>query len=210
MMPTFPPIHRRVALRFAALLALGGCLEDVTVGLDTQQIVARDGGLPRDAAGEPSVSMDGATAPEAGAIPPTDSGLPGDSGLVIVDAGPCAPNDCFPVQIGIAMDSKALICATGEDQVCMRNSAGECEMQCPVVPPDQSCSAGVFLQKCASDTFCRHDIGDCNGESGACEVMPSACDKKLAPVCGCDGVTYDSACQAFALGVNLADVNPCP
>lgn len=37
------------------------------------------------------------------------------------------------------------------------------------------------------------------------------CPKLLKPVCGCDGLTYSTACVAEAAGVSLADKNnACP
>ncbi len=185
---------RTMALLLAALPSLLGCLEDLTVGFNTKLVVSDGGGGP-----------DGAT-------PSPDAGDPGpsvDAGP-IVDVRPCTASDCGPI-VGIAMENKTLICATETGQECVRNAMNQCEWLCPEVPIAKSCSNGMVLQKCGSDTFCKNAIGDCNGSSGACESVPSTCDTNSGPTyCGCDGVTYDSACQAHALGINLDYEGVCP
>lgn len=69
---------------------------------------------------------------------------------------------------------------------------------------------------CLSTEYCAKAMGDCYGP-GACVVRPTTCP--LAPVsiddlvCGCDGQTYGyyiGACDAAALGVNIAHKGVCP
>lgn len=42
-----------------------------------------------------------------------------------------------------------------------------------------------------------------------CATMPTSCGSELAPVCGCDDVTYDNLCLAHAAGVDLNRQNTC-
>jgi hypothetical protein len=45
---------------------------------------------------------------------------------------------------------------------------------------------------------------------GECRDRPTQCSGAAQPVCGCDGVTYRTACAAASLGLNLASTSPCP
>lgn len=45
---------------------------------------------------------------------------------------------------------------------------------------------------------------------GTCRDRPTQCAGEAQPVCGCDGVTYRTACAAASLGLNLASTSPCP
>jgi hypothetical protein len=45
---------------------------------------------------------------------------------------------------------------------------------------------------------------------GECRERPTQCAGAAQPVCGCDGVTYRTACAAASLGLNLASAGPCP
>lgn len=64
---------------------------------------------------------------------------------------------------------------------------------------------------CASDLFCDRDV--CGDEArGVCTVKPTFCPffvKMLAPVCGCDGVTYKTDCFRLQAGVSLAHDGAC-
>lgn len=65
---------------------------------------------------------------------------------------------------------------------------------------------------CAQGYFCYMGSADaCNvSGNGTCELVGQACPKNLAPVCGCDGITYGNACQAGAAGANIEADGPCP
>jgi len=61
---------------------------------------------------------------------------------------------------------------------------------------------------CLFDTYCAKQPGDCNG-TGECAVKPEACPEVWAPVCGCDGETYSSACHAASAGENVDHKGEC-
>jgi hypothetical protein len=75
-------------------------------------------------------------------------------------------------------------------------------------------SLGVRGQTCRTNDecgpleYCQKAVGDCNGV-GVCAERPGACPAIFDPVCGCDGITYSSACVAAAAGMNVAHEAPC-
>ena len=60
---------------------------------------------------------------------------------------------------------------------------------------------------CDTDAYC---AGDGCGMAGTCETRPVTCPTVFDPVCGCDEITYDSACNAEQAGVRVASAGPCP
>jgi hypothetical protein len=63
--------------------------------------------------------------------------------------------------------------------------------------------------ECAVNEYCEKTVGDCDG-TGECLPMPVTCIDIWDPVCGCDALTYGNACEAEAVGVNVASVDACP
>ncbi|MEK6777346.1 MAG: DUF1566 domain-containing protein [bacterium] len=55
---------------------------------------------------------------------------------------------------------------------------------------------------CGTEFYCAKPDGQC-GDAGICEYKPSACDPIDDPVCGCDGITYQNACEASLAGVSV-------
>ncbi len=60
---------------------------------------------------------------------------------------------------------------------------------------------------CTASEYCAG--AGCDVE-GTCEARPQVCSSNVAPVCGCDGTTYDNACDAAEAGVRVASNGACP
>ncbi len=60
------------------------------------------------------------------------------------------------------------------------------------------------LAPCPEGEYCDFDDAACGaaGVPGVCRPRPELCDASNAPVCGCDGRSYDSDCAAAAAGVD--------
>lgn len=84
----------------------------------------------------------------------------------------------------------------------------------PERQPNESC--GGFTRGpvpvCAEGLYCGYlpdDICGWADAPGTCAQKPESCDEALAPVCGCDGATYDNACFAAAKGISVNHLGAC-
>jgi hypothetical protein len=65
---------------------------------------------------------------------------------------------------------------------------------------------------CGPDAYCRFALGAYCGASGVlgtCEPKPFSCGDSGRTVCGCDGRSYESGCEASMAGVSVAYLGPC-
>lgn len=73
--------------------------------------------------------------------------------------------------------------------------------------PPPVCRSGA---DCSTTEYCKKS--SCAAETGECAPRPEACkgtDAVFAPVCGCDAMTYFSACVAAREGTNVASNGEC-
>jgi hypothetical protein len=77
---------------------------------------------------------------------------------------------------------------------------------CPDTCLDGRCRSNA---DCREGSFCAGRPGHCE-EDGVCVKKPEVCPRSLTePVCGCDGLTYPSACAAAVAGVRVASLGAC-
>jgi hypothetical protein len=148
-----------------------GCVRDLAVG--TRGDESRDAGLPAVDGGNPGV--------------PTDGGPPSSN----EDAG---PPPCLDSECELIVSSRPL-CDEGEQPLCERVS-GACTWQCAPAPLKQGPKCGDT--HCDVGQRCEPPIGACqdDAQGSVCVDVPLACPQTSAPVCSCDGTTYENACLA--------------
>ncbi|MCX4244768.1 hypothetical protein [Paraliomyxa miuraensis] len=75
--------------------------------------------------------------------------------------------------------------------------------------PGDACTSNA---DCGEDTFCHFvDAASCGDvAAGLCKAQPIGCEEApQGEVCGCDGVTYPSACEAEQAGASVASEGAC-
>jgi hypothetical protein len=86
---------------------------------------------------------------------------------------------------------------------------GNSARKCAIVKVPVTC---VSDETCEPDEYCaREEVGDCDGPGMCLPFDPSSvCVLIYAPVCGCDGKTYNNTCEARRRhGVNVAHIGTC-
>ena len=131
------------------------------------------------------------------------------AGVDAAHEGPCGGDDCGDDDCGPV---PPFACDDGSVPAmwCGRDAAGLCGWQFGECPSGNACG-GRAGHTCGPAEFCDFDGDFCDwaDAQGTCRLIPEACDLVFAPVCGCNGVTYDNECVAQAAGSDRAYDGPC-
>ncbi len=71
---------------------------------------------------------------------------------------------------------------------------------------------GIVGDVCGAGEFCKLKTGECKSAGdpiGICLYIPDVCTKEIAPVCGCDGNTYENECWADMASVSVLHDGEC-
>ncbi len=122
--------------------------------------------------------------------------------LLGASLGGCANEDAQP--------ASAVSSASGEGGAEEAYGQAQGDLLLSKLTPVSLCG-GLFGTKCPSGTVCVHRLGKCGAKFaiGVCVPQPVACPDVLAPVCGCDGVTYPNKCEALLAGVSIDHAGAC-
>ncbi len=133
--------------------------------------------------------------------------LPADAACEEGARGECVPRptrcdeDDSPV-CGCDGETYESACAAHAEGISIV-AAGSCA---PMPQPIGEACGGRGLGPCVEGSFCNfapESICGRGDAGGICTARPDRCEPSDAPVCGCDGVTYASACAAARAGVSV-------
>jgi hypothetical protein len=129
---------------------------------------------------------DGAcTADAEGVCTPSPADCPSGVALVCGCDGTTYSNACFADAAGVPV-----------------KATGACAMG--------TACGGTGGATCATGQFCLPPVGTCTaGAAGLCVPIPQICSDNINPVCGCNGTTYDNACNAVAASVAINHTGAC-
>ena len=76
---------------------------------------------------------------------------------------------------------------------------------------DERVCGGLEALSCDAGEFCKYSDDSCSpgDETGVCEPVPEVCGEIYAPVCDCNGETYDNECLADAARAFIAFEGAC-
>ncbi len=127
---------------------------------------------------------------------------------------PFAPPDAHWV-IDAVIDARPTIRCGGElcadheaccfaDGRCFDPATEDCRSMADAGMTDAGDDVCTSHSDCDPGFFCTTYAYACLGE-GYCQPLPDAesCSRDHSPVCGCDGVTYESGCAALAAGARI-------
>ena len=91
-------------------------------------------------------------------------------------------------------------------------NASAAEMNIEGKPTDVPVCGGFVGIPCKANEWCNYPnsarcgIGD---QFGVCRMRPQLCPQIVLPVCGCDGKSYNNACEAARAGTDVAHAGRC-
>jgi hypothetical protein len=141
----------------------------------------------------------GASGIDSGGIPHDTGVPPADTGSA--DTGTGAPDTGPTDDAGAADDAAATDAATLPDVGPIADAGGSL-----------GTCGGFGGATCGRNEYCDYDgpvsCGAADG-TGVCRARPTVCAPDTTIVCGCDGTSYPSACEAAAHGTDVASTGSC-
>jgi hypothetical protein len=222
-----PGAHQSISRWLWLSLVLAGCVTDLRVGIKRDASTqGHDAGTPTDADAGSDAGTHGPCAPQDCETSAPDKMGDCDGGMPTCERNsdgicawvphcppydqPCAAVECDGPSL-TAEDHGT--CTDGSAPTCQRNpNTGVCSYQCTAVG---ACGTATGAA-CAAGSYCVFPAGVCGagaGQGGTCAKIASSCDALTVPpdssVCGCDGKTYASACDATMHAANIAFGGTC-
>ena len=138
----------------------------------------------------------------------------------------CDPADWCQYPVGICQSEEALgtcvqrmdACAAYWDPVCGCDWQTHSNAGCAYIAQvsvlhygecGEPVCGGYLDLPCGPGEYCAVEAEQCGIYFGFCEPAPTACPEVCEPVCGCDGTTYTSPCQANVAGFSVLHAGPC-
>ncbi len=113
-------------------------------------------------------------------------------------------NECDMQAAGQSLQYKGECKPACVPEVCADGKDNDCDGQI-----DEGCAGskcgGFMGLACNAGLFCKFPAGQCDwaDNMGTCTALPVMCPLIFKPVCGCDGKTYNNACELDKAGVSM-------